>query len=186
MICISLSPAGMTNDAVAVHLDICVPEAICQYLYGPVASASCEIRFSTDPTYANLSTVDSANATNIINLTVPLSTELPDTLNYFDLLAVGDSIKTRIKDTINTSMLITSLNTYNCTIAGYMHIQNNNNGHYEECLFPVSASYVYIVVSLCLAVLSFILIRMLHSACDVSVFQALLFIHDLLIYRWSL
>lgn len=44
----------------------------------------------------------------------------------------------------------------------------------------MSASYVYTVVSLCLAVLSFILDRMLHSACDVSVFQALLFIHDLL------
>ena len=96
------------NEAVAVHLDICVPEVICQFLDGPVASASCAISFSTDPTYANLSTVDSANGTNIANLTVALSTELqPNTLYHYDGLAVQDSMRIRVQGTLVSSTLIT-------------------------------------------------------------------------------
>jgi len=94
------------NEAVAVHLDICVPEVICQFLDGPVAFASCAISFhlSTDPTYANLS----ANGTNITNLTVPLSMELqPNTLYHYDGLAVQDSMRIRVQGTLVSSTFIT-------------------------------------------------------------------------------
>ena len=114
---ISLSPTGMMNEAVAVHLDICVPEVICQFLDGPVGSASCAISFSTDPTYANLSTVDSANGTSIANLSVLLSTELqPNTLYHYDGLAVQDSMRIRVQGTLVSSTFITpAVVVYMCT-----------------------------------------------------------------------
>ena len=119
----------MMNEAVAVHLDICVPEVICRFLDGPVASASCAISFhlSTDPTYVNLS----ANGTNITNLTVPLSTELqPNTLYHYDGLAVQDSMRIRVQGTLVSSTFITVfLNT--CSDGVYVYACANNNCYYK-------------------------------------------------------
>jgi len=64
------------NEALTVHPDVCIPEIICQFLDGPIGLASCAISYSTDPTYASLSNVDSANGMNVTNLTVALSIEL--------------------------------------------------------------------------------------------------------------
>jgi len=93
----------MMNEAVAVHPDICVPEITCQLLDGPIAFASCAISYSTDPTYANLSSFDSANGTTITNLTVTLSTMLhPNTQYYCAVHAVGVSMQIQVQGTLLT------------------------------------------------------------------------------------
>ena len=100
------------NDLLAVHPNSCIPQVVCQFLNRTIAFASCQISFSTDPTYANLTNTDLANSTNIANVTVPLGTKLrPDTLYYYDVLAVGDSMPIRIKGNFTTGNVHHNLNT---------------------------------------------------------------------------
>ena len=112
-----LSPTGLVNELVAVHPNRCIPQVVCQFLNRPIAIASCEISFSTDPTYANLTNTDLANSTNIANVTVPLSTKLrPNTLYYYDVLAVGDSMPIRIKGNFTTGMFIIFFEHLQCMV----------------------------------------------------------------------
>ena len=109
---------------IAVHPDSCMPQVVCQFPSGPVAFASCQISFSTDPTYVNLTNADLANGTNITNVTVPLSTKLqPGTLYYYDVFAVGNSIPMRMQGNFTTGMFISLLNTCSGATAGYIHVR---------------------------------------------------------------
>ena len=82
-------------------VDIGAHEVTCQYLNGPVASATCTIQYGTDPTYANLPNTDSFNGTNVNNVTVPLSTPLQaDTLYYYVVSSKG----VRVQGTFHSGM----------------------------------------------------------------------------------
>ena len=70
-------------------VDIGVPEVICQYLRGPVASANCTIEYGTDPTYLNLPNIASSTGTNVINVTIPLVSLQRATLYYYVVSTMG-------------------------------------------------------------------------------------------------
>ena len=71
-------------------INVGVHEVTCQFLNGPVASATCTIQYGTDPTYVNLSYNDSSTGTNVNSLTVPLSTPLQaNTLYYYVVFSMG-------------------------------------------------------------------------------------------------
>ena len=84
-----MSPLGSTNSVFNV-INVGVREVTCQFLNGPVTSATCTIQYGTDPTYVNLSYTDSSTATNVNSLTVPLSTPLQaNTLYYYVVFSMG-------------------------------------------------------------------------------------------------
>ena len=71
-------------------INVGVREVTCQFLNGPVASATCTIQYGTDPTYVNLPNTDSSTGTNVNSLTVPLSTPLQaNTLYYYVVSSTG-------------------------------------------------------------------------------------------------
>ena len=81
------NPLGSTNN---ITVDIGAREVTCQFLNGPVASATCNIQYGTDPTYVNLPNNDSSTGTNVNSITVPLSTPLQaDTLYYYVVSSMG-------------------------------------------------------------------------------------------------
>ena len=94
-------PLGSTNNILNVTVDIGAREVTCQFLNGPVASATCTIQYGTDPTYVNLPNTDSFNGTNVNSLTVPLSTPLQaDTFYYY----VVSSMRVRMQGTFRSGM----------------------------------------------------------------------------------
>ena len=71
-------------------INVGVREVTCQFLNGPLTSATCTIQYGTDPTYVNLPYNDSSTATNVNSLTVPLSTPLQaNTLYYYVVFSMG-------------------------------------------------------------------------------------------------
>ena len=77
-------PLGSTNNIFNVTVDVEAREVTCQFVNGPVTSATCAVQYGTDPTYVNLPNTDSSTGTNVNSVTVPLSTSLQtDTLYYY-------------------------------------------------------------------------------------------------------
>ena len=71
-------------------VNVGVREVTCQFLNGPVSSATCTIQYGTDPTYVNLPNTDSSIGTNVNNITVPLSAPLlHNTLYYYVAFSMG-------------------------------------------------------------------------------------------------
>ena len=60
-----------------------VCEITCQFLNGPVASATCTVQYGTDPTYVDLPNTDSSTGTNVNSVTVPLSAPLQADTDYY-------------------------------------------------------------------------------------------------------
>ena len=90
VMCEYLSPLGSTNSVFNLTIDIGVREVTCQFLNGPVASATCTVQYGTDPTYVNLPNTDSSTGTNVNNMTVPLSTPLlTNTVYYYVVSSMG-------------------------------------------------------------------------------------------------
>ena len=79
------------NNVFSVIVDIRVPEVICWFQSGPVASATCTIMYGTDPTYSNLPNTASSTGTNVINVTIGLSAASlqPNTLYYYVVSTMG-------------------------------------------------------------------------------------------------
>ena len=83
-------PLGSTNNIFNVTVDVEAREVTCQFVNGPVTSATCTIQYGTDPTYINLPYTDSSTGTNVNNVTVPLSTPLQaSTLYYYVVSSMG-------------------------------------------------------------------------------------------------
>ena len=104
---ISSSITGFTNylfDALVSISDIRVPEITCQFLNGPVSSASCEVNYGTSQNYMNLTSSASANDTNTTAVTLQLTQLQPNTEYYYIVLVVGDSMRARIRGTFVTGM----------------------------------------------------------------------------------
>ena len=71
-------------------VDVGAREVTCQFLNGPLTSATCTIQYGTDPTYLNLPNTDSSTGANVNSLTVPLSAPLQvDTLYYYVVSSMG-------------------------------------------------------------------------------------------------
>jgi len=78
-----------------------IPEVVCQFQNGPVASANCTIEYGNDPTYSNLPNIASSTGTNVINVTIPLSVSLQRaTLYYYIVSTMG----VRMQGTFQSSM----------------------------------------------------------------------------------
>ena len=93
---------GSTNSIFTVTVDVGVPEVTCQFLSGPVTSATCTIQYGIDLTYVNLPYTDSSNGTNVYNVTIPLSGPLQSgTLYYY----VASSIGVLLQGTLQTGVL---------------------------------------------------------------------------------
>ena len=76
------------NNVFNVNVNIEVPEVICQFLNGPVASATCTIVYGTDP--LNLPNNDTSTGTNVTKVTIPLGVSLHrDTLYYYVVSTIG-------------------------------------------------------------------------------------------------
>ena len=74
--------------------DVGAREVTCQFLNGPVTSATCTIQYGTDPAYVNLPNTDSSTGTNVDSVTVPLSAPLQaDTLYYYVVSSIGVRIR---------------------------------------------------------------------------------------------
>ena len=85
-----LSPLGSVNNLFNVTVDVGVHEVTCQFLNGPLTSATCTIQYGIDSTYVNLPDTDSSTGTNVDSVTVPLSAPLqPDTLYYYVVSSMG-------------------------------------------------------------------------------------------------
>ena len=83
-------PLGSTNNIFNVTVDVEAQEVTCQFVNGPVTSATCTIYYGTDPAYMNLPYTDSSTGTNVNNVTVPLSTPLlASTLYYYVVSSMG-------------------------------------------------------------------------------------------------
>ena len=70
-------------------IDIGVREVMCQFLNGPVTSATCTIQYGTDPTYVHLPNTDSSTGTNVDSVTVPLSAPLQADIVYYVVSSMG-------------------------------------------------------------------------------------------------
>ena len=82
--------ADSLNTVFDVIVDIGVPEVVCQFHNGPVASATCTIEYGNDPTHLNLPNFVSSTGTNVVNVTIPLSGSLQhDTLYYYVVSTMG-------------------------------------------------------------------------------------------------
>ena len=82
-------------------VDVRVQEVTCQFLNGPVASATCTIQYGTDETNLNLTNTNSS--TNVNSVTVMLSEPLqPDTRYYYVVSSMG----VRMQGTFRTGMVI--------------------------------------------------------------------------------
>ena len=102
-----LSLTGFTNyffEAVVKVSDIGVPKITCKFLNGPVSSASCEVSYGTNQNYTSFSSSASANSTNTTAVTLQLTQLQPNTEYYYIVLAVGDSMRARIRGTFITGM----------------------------------------------------------------------------------
>ena len=87
---IFVSPLDSTNNIFSVTVDVGASEVTCQFLNGPVTSATCTIEYGTDPTYVNLPNTDLSSGIKVINVTVPLSTPLQgDTFYYYVVFSMG-------------------------------------------------------------------------------------------------
>ena len=87
---IRLSPLGSVNNLFNVTVYVGVHEVTCQFLNGPLTSATCTIQYGTDPTYVNLPNTDSSTGTNVNSVTVSLSTPLQrNTLYYYVVSSMG-------------------------------------------------------------------------------------------------
>ena len=92
---------GSTNNLFNVTVDVGVHEVTCQFLNGPLTSATCTIQYGTDPTYVNLPNTDSSTGTNVNSITVPLSAPLQtDTLYYYVVSSMG----VRMQGTFHSGM----------------------------------------------------------------------------------
>ena len=102
-----LSLTGFTNyffDVMVNISDISVPEITCHFLNGPVSSASCEVNYGTNQNYMNLSSSASANDTNTTAVTLQLTQLQPNTEYYYIVLAIGDSMRARMRNRFITGM----------------------------------------------------------------------------------
>ena len=71
-------------------VDVGVHEVTCQFLNGPVTSATCAVQYGTDPTYVDLTNTDSSTGINVNSLTVPLSVPLQaNTVYYYVVSSMG-------------------------------------------------------------------------------------------------
>ena len=91
-------------EAVVNVSDIDVPKISCQFLNGPVSSASCKITYGTNQNYTHLSNSVSANGTNTTAVTLELAQMQLNTEYYYIVLAIGDSIRARIQGSFITGM----------------------------------------------------------------------------------
>ena len=91
---------GSTNNLFNVTVDVGVHEVTCQFLNGPLTSATCTIQYGTDPTYVNLPNTDSSTGTNVNSLTVPLSTPLQSSTLYYVVSSMG----VRMQGTFHSGM----------------------------------------------------------------------------------
>ena len=83
-------PLGSTNNIFNVTVDVGAREVTCQFLNGPLTSATCTVQYGTDPTYVNLPNTDSSTGTNVNSVTVPLSAQLQaDSLHYYVVSSMG-------------------------------------------------------------------------------------------------
>ena len=89
------------NTVFNVSVDIGVRVVTCQYLNGPLTSATCTIQYGTDPTYVNLPNTDSSTATNVNSVTVPLSATLQADAFYYYVVS---SIGVRMQGTFSSGM----------------------------------------------------------------------------------
>ena len=97
--------------------NIRLPEITCHFLNGPVSSASCEISYGTNQNYTNLSNSASANDTNTTDVTLLLAQLQPNTEYYYIVLAIGDSMRARIRGSFMTGMYIpTTLLMFVCSV----------------------------------------------------------------------
>ena len=82
-------------------VDVGALEVTCQFLNGPVTSATCTVQYGTDPTYMNLPNTDSSIGTNVNSVTVPLSAPLQsNTLYYYVVSSMG----VRMQGTFSTGI----------------------------------------------------------------------------------
>ena len=101
------SPTGFTNyffEAVVNVSDISDPKLTCKFLNGLVSSASCEVNYGTNQNYTSFSSSASANDTNTTAVTLQLTQLQPNTEYYYIVLAIGDSMRARIRGTFMTGM----------------------------------------------------------------------------------
>ena len=78
------------NTVFNVTADVGAHEVTCQFLNGPLTSATCTIQYGTDPTYVNLPNTVSSTGTNVNNVTVPLSAPLlTNTVYYYLVSSMG-------------------------------------------------------------------------------------------------
>ena len=71
-------------------VEVGVPEITCHFLTGLVFSATCTIQYGIDPTYMNLTNMDSSTGTNVSSVTVPLSASLQaENLYYYVVSSMG-------------------------------------------------------------------------------------------------
>ena len=63
------------------------PVVTCQFLNGPVTSATCTVQYGTDPSYVYLPNTDSFNGTNVNHMTVVFSEPLQTETLYYCLVS---------------------------------------------------------------------------------------------------
>ena len=81
---------GSTNNIFNVTVDFGACEVTCQFLNGPVTSATCTVQYGTDSTYENLPNTDSSIGINVNNVTISFSTPFQaDTLYYYVVTFIG-------------------------------------------------------------------------------------------------
>ena len=95
-------PTESTNNVFDVAVDVGVSEVICQFLRGPVASATCTIDYGTNRTNLNLTDTNTNTNTNVTNVRIPLTTASlqRDTLYHYVVSTMG----VRMQGTFRTSM----------------------------------------------------------------------------------
>ena len=84
--------------------DISDPKLTCKFLNGLVSSASCEVNYGTNQNYTSFSSSASANDTNTTAVTLQLTQLQHNTEYYYIVLAIGDSMRARIRGTFMTGM----------------------------------------------------------------------------------
>ena len=79
-----------TNNLFNVTVNVGALEVTCQFLNGPLTSATCTVQYGTDPTYVNLPHTDSSTGTNVDSVTVSLSAPLQGSIVYYYVVsAIG-------------------------------------------------------------------------------------------------
>ena len=92
-------------------VEVGVPDITCHFSSGRIASATCTIQYGIDPTYMNLTNVDSFTGTNVSSVTVSLSASLQaETLYYYVVSSMGVRMQGTFQRGTSVSLASISLN----------------------------------------------------------------------------